>query len=134
MIPVHQTKFSDPANAQRGNCFSACLASILEISIDLVPEFHGGTWTGDLQRWLRGFGMVCLWIEHDDNKALPMVIDALPGQKIYAIVAGNSPWGPWGHATVWEFDGNGCRMIHDPHPSGDGLVTRERVYLLIETE
>ena len=35
MIPVTQTTF-----APAGNCLAACLASILEVPIEAIPNFH----------------------------------------------------------------------------------------------
>jgi hypothetical protein len=40
MTPVMQTKFTDEAAGRIGNCFSACLASLLDISIEKVPPFE----------------------------------------------------------------------------------------------
>ncbi len=37
MKPVDQTTFGHPG----GNCFSACVASLLEMSVDQVPYFMG---------------------------------------------------------------------------------------------
>lgn len=46
MIPVNQTKFGKG----NGNCASACLASILEIELDDVPNFTEGN-SADWQMW-----------------------------------------------------------------------------------
>lgn len=40
MKPVDQTTFGFPG----GNCFSACIASLLEMPLDDVPYFMHGDW------------------------------------------------------------------------------------------
>lgn len=40
MIPVKQTVFSNSATGKLGNCFVACLASLLELRLGQVPRFH----------------------------------------------------------------------------------------------
>lgn len=65
MKPVHQTNFQRGT----GNCFAACLASILEMPLEEVPNFchegsdaDGSTWLERTARWLeeRGRGFVFL--------------------------------------------------------------------------
>jgi hypothetical protein len=50
MKPVAQDKF-----LMEGNCFPACLASILECNLEQVPDFRDGQakWFMDYQTWLR---------------------------------------------------------------------------------
>lgn len=60
MQPVKQT-----INGIGGNCFPACIASILELSLDDVPHFFrgsaGGNWTQEqwdhLRSWAEGGGI-----------------------------------------------------------------------------
>lgn len=51
MIPVDQTTYGHTD----GNCFSACVASILEIPIEEVPNTLGVN--AELMRWLAGRGL-----------------------------------------------------------------------------
>ena len=107
MKKVYQTIFGEPL----GNCFNACLASILEISIEEVPCFHEprGVWYQEYKKWLRQYELdliaVVNWDENKDNHPL-----------VYAIVSGTSPRG-FAHATVYF----GLEMVHDPHPQGGGV-------------
>lgn len=119
MKPLLQTIHGD-----RGNCMSACLASILEIPIDDVPCFYdaGPTeahWHLALQDWLfsRGWALLQIDVERSDPAVL-----SFPG---YAIASGPSPRNPknW-HATVWK-DG---KIIHDP--AGPGAPPLEAVKTL----
>lgn len=108
MKKVYQTIFSKPD----GNCFNACLASILELSIKEVPCFHEprGEWYNKYKEWLRqkyGFDLIAI-INWDENK------ENYP--HVYAIVSGSSPRG-LAHSTVYF----GLEMVHDPHPDGGGV-------------
>jgi hypothetical protein len=50
-----------------GNCFGACLASILELSIDDVPNHHGFNWYNRYEEWLyRNFRCKPLYWEEDE--------------------------------------------------------------------
>lgn len=59
MIQVNQRVFKhDPDNGQHGDCFLACLASLLEIELDQVPNLwkmygtSGTSWFVGLNKWL----------------------------------------------------------------------------------
>ena len=99
MRPVKQTKFGT-----QGNCLAACLASLLSLPLEQVPEFPGNTWFNDLYLWLLDQGYrLC----ESDSELL---------QHGNAVAVGQGPRG-WRHAVVW-YDG---RMLHDPHPDNTGL-------------
>lgn len=110
MKPVFQTKFGKP----EGNCFAACVASILEASLDDVPHYMGKDW---LQQWNaflapRNLGLFCLELPEGT---------APPG---WSILSGLSPRAKalgedWMHAVV-AFNGI---VEHDPHPDGGGVLT-----------
>ncbi len=101
MLAVDQTTYG----ADDGNCFSACVASILEMPIEEVPRFVN--LTPDFLTWLAGLGLSASLYEHTDY--VP------PG---YSIAAGPSLRFPGKlHACV-AFDG---AVVHDPHFSREGL-------------
>ena len=104
MKPVDQTKFGQ----HHGNCFAACVASILEIPIEVIPELPGdNTWTFVFREWLKPLGFTCYTLTLGDD-------DVAQG---YTIMAGMSPRGKWLHAVV-ALDGV---MVHDPHPDRTGV-------------
>ena len=122
MKPVDQTRFGYP----KSNCFAACVASLLEISIEDVPDLGdwNGDWTRPLNRWLAGRGLG--YVEFDTSEKTPYY--RLP-RKLYAILSGRSPRHlktvedkPVHHSVIglvddgWHFN-----IVHDPHPSRDGL-------------
>jgi hypothetical protein len=121
MIPVYQTKFH--TTTEKGNCLAACVASIFGCDIDDVmalEDLPPGEWITALERWLalRGHG----W---DVSTADPA--PELPESFDYLAI-GPSPRGDYRHCVVYR---NG-HMIHDPHPSGDGLRKVETFWIFNE--
>ena len=111
MIPVQQTIFGRGPDFGEsvGNCFAACIASILEIPLDDVPNFcNSQEWVADLRAWLRPWGLYYLDVRIPKKDA-----DLLDG---YHVISGTSPRGCQ-HSVV----GYHGKMVHDPHPSGDGV-------------
>lgn len=106
MKPVMQTIFAPP----KGNCYQACIASLLELPLDGVPNFADGPRS-------RFWDRVDDWLESQGLQVLH--INELNGFEIkgYHIISGKSPRGNWRHATV-GFQGE---IVHDPHPEGGGL-------------
>lgn len=111
MIPVDQTEFG-----QRGNCMAACLASILEIDIQKVPDFYQSDvneprvgWWNELRQWLAGFGVAPLLLAGHESL-----------RDTWAIAGGRGPR-EFGHNVVWR----NRQIVHDPHPSRAGLLEIE---------
>jgi hypothetical protein len=128
MRPVDQTTFGHPG----GNCFSACVASLLELRIGEVPYFmdeSGGRpkWFQQLDTWLAPF---CLYALHfsvtPEHAELYDKQDLWP--KGYFILNGRSPRGD--HAVIAR--GSGVAAF-DPHPSRDGLASVDGYVLLVPT-
>lgn len=120
MKPVFQTVFSNPENTTYGNCFAACVASILELDLADVPELSAGDHTDTNARWLRTLND---WLRTKDMAYLE--IGSLPPDdyaylniSTYHIVVGPSPRGSYNHAVV----GLNGKIVHDPHPDGSGLL------------
>jgi hypothetical protein len=116
VIPVDQTIFGAPA----GNCLAACVASLLHLDIADVPNVceDGAGWVERLADWLQPRGLVPLAFGGPPPSGFA---DAL------CIVSGQSPRGPWLHATVWRGD----KMVHDPHPDRTGILDVSDTLLLV---
>lgn len=119
MKPVDQTRFGAPG----GNCFTACVASILELPLSEVPYFmsddpEGREWIGKLAEWLRPLGLYPLLLSANAH---------VPGMH---ILHGISPRNPHRHAVI----AIGDAIYHDPHPSRAGLrnVTEKTVLVPFE--
>jgi hypothetical protein len=109
MIPVMQTLTRVP----EANCFAACVASILEVSIEAVPNFDGDDWYQRWNAWLRPRGLALLTWPASEGGWRP---------EGYSILGAESPRGDWAHAVVC-LDGE---IVHDPHPVGMGKVGKWR--------
>lgn len=98
MIPVDQTVNDGIA----GNCLSACVASILELSIEDVPSFHDLDWRERWAAWAdeRGVTIRCLGTTSD--RALSV------GYWIGFVASPN--WPGKRHAVVMR----GLELAHDP--------------------
>ncbi len=125
MKPIPQTVLYGDNTTGNGNCFDACLASLLEIPLWMVPPFHQMFGRPDrsarMSDWLEIiFGVDLEW-------ASPGCVK-LPE---FYIVSGESPRNPKiGHAVIHK-DGV---LAHDPHHEGGGIVGPPRVvYYLVPT-
>lgn len=115
MIPVDQTKFGNP----EGNCFNACLASILEIPLESIPDIMRDAWNDS---WFTDY---CKWMEQF-NLTLAMLTFGSWLPPGYSILSGEAERG-LEHSVV-AFSG---KMVHDPHPSHVGLIEgKERDWII----
>jgi hypothetical protein len=112
---VYQTDFS----AGKGNALQACIASILEHPLDLVPNFIESP---------DGYHRAI----HDylsKNGGHTLVKTLLPNGEMdfesfgepLVLAAGKSPRGDHKHVMVGKIIGKQIVMAHDPHPHGTGL-------------
>lgn len=116
MKPVMQSKLYREDAPMRGNCRAACVASLLEVPLWMVPPIED--MRGDLQeeRWnewvQRMFGLAFVRTHGHEPARLPE----------YYIACGPSPRGGGiYHAVVYR----GGELAHDPHPSGAGVESVE---------
>lgn len=114
---IEQTRFGGPTapTEERGNCFAACLASILGCELDVVDapfdeEDKAAYWLDAFQQRviLAGLPYRLLIL-----KATGDVLRFL-GDTLY-IAGGPSPRGDYRHSCVYR----GGELVHDPYPSGE---------------
>lgn len=127
MIPQNSTIQHDPENGKRGDCDRACVASIMELSIDQVPHFYdydpsegGDTGHENKRRWLREtFGLK--WIDLPfEAPSLEVMLESLatfaPGCHVTLTAKSKRDVGH----TVIVLDG---KIVHDPtYGEPHGLV------------
>lgn len=122
MIPVTQRIIS----GTRGDCFSACIASILELPYEDVPRFvtdavdRGAEheWLRDTFAWLKPLGLTLVDINardlHDYRGLVGLyVLLSVPSQKFPG--GGHSVVGTW----IKEGGGHTLAIAHDPNPYND---------------
>lgn len=123
---------SDNPAGKRGNCFQACLASILGRPLAEIPHFYDTDepiedQRATFQNWMAECKWVALWIPLDWTTSEWVV---LPPQAI-VMVSGKSPRGDWGHLVVGQVTSNGWRLVHDPHYSRAGLDGKPDGFYLV---
>lgn len=121
MTPVFQTR-----RGQGGNCFAACVATILDRPIELIDPLiqmdapEGGEWMQPLHDYLAGEGISIIYIDANKDGTIPFHT----GHDFYAIAAITTNEG-YPHAVVVkvakEGDENVLRMEHDPEPESSGF-------------
>lgn len=122
MKPVMQTIMTKGM----GNCFPACIASILELNLDDVPNFYH-------EYGASGFEEACSWMQKKYNLSIAYIRKFEKDATIfslgsaYLIGSGLSPRGLC-HSVVFQCltkdngdNKEGFRMVHDPHPDGGGI-------------
>lgn len=116
MKPVFQTIFGKPD----GNCFQACVASILEMDLEDVPHFCKGddpNWMENLNKWLHQFGLGALTVAFQNRS---------PITKGWCLAGG--PCGP--EDVMHEVVMKDLKMVHNPH-EGWGELTKVVDYTFI---
>jgi hypothetical protein len=113
-----QTKFN--TSASRGNCFTTCIACLLDMDIqdvpnvetlfEVSPSFHREV----MQQWLNIKGyMMRSACEADIQEGAVYIAGGMTSRGI-------------GHACLYQYG----LLLHDPHPSKEGLVTVESQIVL----
>lgn len=118
MIPVFQTKFEND-----GNCYAACLASILELCLEDIPDFPNiyseDEWFEKCRQWCRArTGMDILKITFPNNNHGFF----MPG---YCIGVGKVEG--FYHAVICR---NG-KVVHDPFPGEPNMKTIEYAHIFV---
>lgn len=107
MKPCFQTSFGD----KQGNCLSACIASLLELAIEDVPNFcvdYGDEhWQDATEEWLRKRGLALVSVQINEE---------VPPWDFYWMAGGKSRRGVY-HSVIYRAG----ELVHDPHPSACGL-------------
>lgn len=111
--PIIQTIYGqNPDGSLKGNCFTACIASILGLSIEQVPYFMASTQRVQIKianNWLKQFNLKLKMIPYPTNLQI----------SNFCLARGRSPRNPrYFHMVVWKDN----KIIHDPHPDQTGLV------------
>jgi hypothetical protein len=112
MIPVMQQTKHDPENGQVGDCFKACIASLLEITdYDSIPHFATypkAQWWDRFLDWMKSRGFKVFVGEGGQSDP--------QRYATYYIATGTSPRSLL-HSVIYS-NGN---LAHDPNPEGGGV-------------
>lgn len=120
MKPIDQEFIHNPSIGQFGDCTRAVLASILELPVEDVPHFLQEA-NGDAVQYWQGIQTFCKKFGY-----AYMLVNATSGiafwgteEPIYHVIAGPSPRG---NGLLHDVVGCNGTIVHDPHPSRDGLL------------
>lgn len=119
------------------DCFSSCLASLLEVDRDEIPNFYSARCTGEdmhrrAQRWLektRGLTLAAIQIPADKKMADVLMSQPRP-VRFLAVLWVEDSW----HAVVAGAYGTRVRMLHDPSGLGSiKLKSAINLYFVVPT-
>lgn len=129
MIQVYQTDFT----ANKGNALQACVASILGLPLEEVPNFieDPNGYERGINSFLeaRSMGFIKLPLTTPAELKYPCSAAGL-----YCIVAGMSPRGSHKHCVVCQVCNDKFVFVHDPHPDGNMITTMEWAGFLVSTQ
>lgn len=113
MTPVKQTKLYAKDGIHNGNCFAACIASLLDLPLWMVPPFEdmfgrGGEYRARCDDWLARMFKLEMEEFAPGHEPSPM--------PEFYIASGPSSRGVL-HSVVYS----GGKLVHDPHPSNEGI-------------
>lgn len=120
MTPVRQNVLWSKDAIGNGNCFTTCLASLLDLPLWMVPPFEQMFGRDDrrlrIEQWLERFFHTTLVRRSDhEPKELPL----------FYIASGRAARGVY-HSVIYS---NGS-LVHDPHYSDGGIASVEWTYHL----
>jgi hypothetical protein len=113
MTPVMQSKLFCKDGIHSGNCYAACLASMLDLPLWMVPPFEdmfaSHAWDQRVDDWLeRFFGLELDMCRPDEIPAEPHLAWGRSARDV-------------SHMVIYQGD----TLLHDPHPSGSGIIKVE---------
>lgn len=121
MTPVKQTKLYSADGIHNGNCYAACIASLLDLPLWMVPPFEdmfgrgSGQWRDRCDEWLARMFKLEIVLRDGHSADLPE----------HYIANGKSARGVL-HSVIYRAG----EIVHDPHPSDSGIESVEYTYHL----
>lgn len=114
-----------PELGQYGNCHQAAIACLLDKELDEVPHFGAHFESSELFYGLEGSylasqGLATFNMAFNGTDGLERVLSSIGfmNRNVQYLIAGRSSRGI-NHTVV----GKGTKIIHDPHPSGEGICS-----------
>jgi hypothetical protein len=117
-------------DGQVGDCVRAATATLLGIDRAEVPHFvrdHSGDWRHPWEDWLEARGFTVVEI---DPRIRPGFHTGCQYLGCGPTIRSEKGYRPAAHMVVMAGD----EVLHDPHPSRAGLLTLDRVYVVLPTQ
>ena len=123
MLPVFQSRFGPPdvSLEEQGDCFTACLCSLLHVPLDVAPrvDLTGDLWWPAMLDFVARHNYALLRLQPEWERAM--------GPETHYIASGKSPRGDFLHSVVKR----GGELAHDPHPDGGGIENLVDIIVLV---
>jgi hypothetical protein len=128
MTPVDQ-RIIDP---DRGDCMTACLASLLDLPYEDVPYFleeGAEPWFTVYWRFLKQHGYDFVGTCSNSGEAIDFedLVQRCAGVNGFYMAGGPSPRFNCSHAVIINSRGE---IVHDPHPSRAGVLKIDHVDMI----
>lgn len=117
-----------PVTLQRGNCLTAVVASLLELPIEAVPNFVQIDVSGGPDYWTHLNGYL-YWMGWEIQYIRPKN----PPSGFYTV-SGVSTQATESHVIYHICIYKDGKIVHDPNPHGNGLLTEESGWMLIPVQ
>lgn len=105
---IKQTEFG----YGNGNCWQACIASMLRMKLEHVPHFakNMDSWWEDTQKWMMDRNMFLIEVTNRDE-----TYSHIPN-GIHCILSWKSTRGDFAHSVIGRFMDDKIYYEFDPHP------------------
>ncbi len=135
MFKVDQTSFGgkDAPLEQQGNCFQACVATVLQMPLEEAFDCRGvqdeGDFVGEFNNWLEQYGLGCIYIFSSQEN--PIKTTEFKGLFIMEQMSETLYQGER-HVVVGR---NHFEIFHDPNPNARGRAGDfQGVYVFVPLE
>jgi len=132
MKKIYQTTFGgvNAPDEEKGNCWQACVASLLEIPLeeafDCRPYWDqgDGKWFDDFNAWLKDYGLACIAFDHTEEKPLPA--SPFLGYHLGEFKSATLKNGETHICVIHNGD-----VVHDPNPRAERVGDALGLYLFV---
>ncbi len=134
MLKYYQDRFGgkDAPIEEQGNCFQACVATILQIPLEEAYSCVGiqdeGDWLDDFNKWLEQYGISVVYFFN--SKENPLKMTELKGYCIAELMSTTLYQGER-HVVVMH---GHYELFHDPNPHAKEQGEFQGVYVFIPLE
>ena len=133
MLKIYQDRFggNDAPIEQRGNCFQACVAYVLQIPLEEAFDhtfLNDDEWLDEFNKWLEQYNLGCVFIEMSEEK--PVSTSVFKGIHIAECMSKTLYQGER-HAVVMR---DHFELLHDPNPNATEQGDFQGIYVFVPLE
>lgn len=133
MFKVDQTQFGgkDAPAEQQGNCFQACVATLLQIPLEEAFDsryIEAEDWIGEFNKWLEPYGLGCVFLYYSEEH--PLKTTGFKGIAIAELMSATLYNGERHVVVVRDH----LDLLHDPLPGAKEQGDLQGVYVFSPLE